>query len=660
MRLLEVKIKNFMPYKGLQKISFPSHETQNVMLLFGDNMRGKTSFLNSIRWGLYGNAIGRHLRPIARANLINRDAVDEGDWHMSVSLNYEHSARSYELTREIRRKEHVSLPKPDSDFDEVVGLRIDGEAIPSDSIVNEVNQVIPEEISRFFLFDGELLQEYENLLIDESDQGEKIKQHIEQILGVPSLVHGRDEFNVLMKEARRIQAADAKKNKQLKTFAEQQRQLEIQLESKERNKSDLDAQQRELQEELDGLDDELQNTEAVQNKKVELESLKTEIAGIDKNVQSLADEERLLIKSAWKDVLHGTVKSVLLGLTEKRDALQQALLDRTARAARIEDLERSLDDPVCPTCKQVIPDPQIFDIKNRLDALKAEQELSIVDAGEIKKTNEMIDKLQKIEAADECQRILSLNTKKRRLAVDLIKAETRLEDLQDEIKGFDTDYIMRQREKRDRVVALMDRVKKDLDTCVAAIEKNTKEQDHIAALISKSEGAKGQISSIRVQIYQQLEAVFSKGIDRLRDELRSRVEASASKAFKKLTTEESYSGLQINNNYGLSILDQKHRVLKERSAGAEQIVALALIDGLNRTSKNTGPIIMDTPLGRLDPKHRSNVLKYLPDMAEQVVLLVHEGEINPERDLRNFAHRIGLRYKIDRISATESVIRKVV
>ena len=87
-------------------------------------------------------------------------------------------------------------------------------------------------------------------------------------------------------------------------------------------------------------------------------------------------------------------------------------------------------------------------------------------------------------------------------------------------------------------------------------------------------------------------------------------------------------------------------------------MALSLIDGLNRTARKEGPIVMDTPLGRLDPKHRSNVLRYLPKMANQVVLLVHEGEIDPDRDIELFAERIGARYTIERISATESQIVK--
>ena len=51
----------------------------------------------------------------------------------------------------------------------------------------------------------------------------------------------------------------------------------------------------------------------------------------------------------------------------------------------------------------------------------------------------------------------------------------------------------------------------------------------------------------------------------------------------QLITEKTYLRLDINENYGLSIIDRHKRSVPERSAGAEQIVALALIDGLNKT-----------------------------------------------------------------------------
>ena len=223
MKLQEIVIQNFMPYKGEQKIEFPQHDTQNVMLLFGDNMRGKTSFLNSIRWGFYGLALGRHMRLIPRLNLINSVAASEDDWSMTIKLKFSHEGKQYELRRQLNKKEHVSIPRNDGDFEESIGLKIDNQVINGDSIINEINQVTPEEISRFFLFDGELLQEYENLLVEQSEQGEKIKEHIEQALGVPALVNGRNEFSKLLTDARRIQTRDAKNSSDAKTYAEQQR-----------------------------------------------------------------------------------------------------------------------------------------------------------------------------------------------------------------------------------------------------------------------------------------------------------------------------------------------------------------------------------------------------------------------------------------------------
>lgn len=660
MKLQELTINNFMPYKGEQKVTFPQHETQNVMLLFGDNMRGKTSFLNAIRWGFYGNAVGRHLREIPRASLVNMDAAAMGDWSMSIALKFSDSNKSYELRRQITKKAHVSSPRSDADFEEQIGLRINGEVVPGDVVVNEINQVLPEEISRFFLFDGELLQEYENLLIEGDEQGEKIKEHIEQALGVPALVHGRDELATLLKEARTIQAKDAKKNKELSSFAERQRQLDLQRDAYEKDLKDQKAEKNEIQNQIDLIDDELKNTEAVQKKKIELEGLKGNVDIIERNLINLADQKRELLKTAWKDVLYSSVSPILKNLQDDRNNLKKAINTTAILNEKVKALTKMLDDPTCLTCNQDIPEKDIEPLREKYEILKAEAELSAVNMDDYTGITEKIEKLSRIRSVEEGHRILQTISKEAQEQVLLIKTETKLEELNEEIKEYDTDHIMRQREKRDRLIDLKTRLTQAIERIKHNIEKNEREQDQIATLISKNEGAQGQQSSIRVNLYQELEQVFSKGIVHLRDSLRDTVQQHASQAFAELTTEKTYSGLEINENYGLSIIDHENRVLKERSAGAEQIVALSLIDGLNRTARKSGPIVMDTPLGRLDPKHRSNVLGYLPKMADQVILLVHEGEIDPKKDMNNFAERIGARYQIERISATESRIERVI
>jgi DNA sulfur modification protein DndD len=43
--------------------------------------------------------------------------------------------------------------------------------------------------------------------------------------------------------------------------------------------------------------------------------------------------------------------------------------------------------------------------------------------------------------------------------------------------------------------------------------------------------------------------------------------------------------------------------------------------------RSKGAIVMDSPFGRLDERHTSNVIQALPQMAEQIVLLVYEAEV---------------------------------
>lgn len=44
---------------------------------------------------------------------------------------------------------------------------------PQEAVL-ELGRIMPETVSRFFLFDGELLQQYEELLRNESEMGRQI------------------------------------------------------------------------------------------------------------------------------------------------------------------------------------------------------------------------------------------------------------------------------------------------------------------------------------------------------------------------------------------------------------------------------------------------------------------------------------------------------
>jgi len=62
---------------------------------------------------------------------------------------------------------------------------------------------------------------------------------------------------------------------------------------------------------------------------------------------------------------------------------------------------------------------------------------------------------------------------------------------------------------------------------------------------------------------------------------------------------------------------------------------------------------------RLDPHHRDNILRYLPTVTSQFVLLVHGGEIRPETDLASIKAKIGASYRINEVSENQSNVERV-
>ena len=247
----------------------------------------------------------------------------------------------------------------------------------------------------------------------------------------------------------------------------------------------------------------------------------------------------------------------------------------------------------------------------------------------------------------------------RSIDVELTRLENAIDDLNEDLRGKDADEVVKKRKYHDELVKRETVATKNIEDLESERLKIRQQIEDLAKQINANPSARNTRSTQLANIYKGIEFAFRFSIDSLRDRLKSEVERKASEAFMELTTQKDYSGLKINSNYGLTILDDQGEAIPLRSAGAEQIVALSLIDGLSRTGRSAGPVVMDTPFGRLDPKHRSNILNYLPKHASQLILLVHEGEINRKEDLAEIAHRIGAEYEIKEKSLRISNIEKL-
>lgn len=658
MKLCKITMRNFMPYKGKTELTFPLDEQRNVMIVFGDNMRGKTSILNAIRWAFYGEALGRYSRQIPIHEIVNKDAALAGEWRLEVHVQFEANGCSYDLRRVAQRKGLVAIPSKPSDFTQSIHLSRDGSVVSGDQVETEIGLIVPKQISRFFLFDGELLQQYETLLIEDSQQGHQIKEAIEQILGVPTLTNGRVDIQTILKRARRRQNADLKQMAGLKKLAGRLEQLTEQIESIDRDLENLGKRLKTVRDERVILDDELDAAHSILGVKAKLDAYFAEQKHLNEACDEKESERLELIAEAWKDLIDTQLQTRRSQLERERMELMNSINRRGRLAQKVTDLNKLLDTHECPTCEQVLGDERRSQIGQALG--KAETELQSIDdkTTSLQVIAGQIDALSKIHGTNAKVRLQQVERDLQGYQVRLTQVENEIVDLKVKIAGYDTAQIARKRVLRREKTKEEGRLQADIR------DQNTKRKklaDQLAVSQKAIEGStkdRLQRSTIKVTLCTNLEKVFSESIEKLRDKLRKQVETLANDAFKKMITQKSYRGLEINENYGLQIIDSSGHHVTVRSAGAEQIVALSLIDGLNRTGRSVGPVIMDTPFGRLDLNHRDNILSYLPSVTSQFVLLVHSGEIRKETDLEVIAERIGAVYEIEEISSTQSRLEK--
>lgn len=86
-----------------------------------------------------------------------------------------------------------------------------------------------------------------------------------------------------------------------------------------------------------------------------------------------------------------------------------------------------------------------------------------------------------------------------------------------------------------------------------------------------------------------------------------------------------------STDYKVTLLDREGREIpkKRLSAGEKQIYAIAMLEALAKASGRHLPIIIDTPLGRLDSKHRQKLVEsYFPVASHQVIVLSTDTEID--------------------------------
>lgn len=155
-------------------------------------------------------------------------------------------------------------------------------------------------------------------------------------------------------------------------------------------------------------------------------------------------------------------------------------------------------------------------------------------------------------------------------------------------------------------------------------------------------------------------AIFRK---KLIERKTKRLSTSMQEAFQYLAHKKSLvDKVEIDpHSLNIKLYDKNGlEVSKQRlAAGEKQMLAISLLWGLAHSSGRMLPMIIDTPMGRLDSSHRQNfVSRYLPEASHQVIVLSTDTEINGELYILLHEH-VGQEYWLDYSDQSQStIIRK--
>ncbi len=647
MKFISLVMKNWLVFKNTQSIIFPQDDHANILVIFGENMHGKTSLLNAVRWALYGEALDRQKRSVPEEKLLNIGAKEEGDNTFGVRLLFEADGEKFEIDREVTIEP--------SRANKSVIMKRNNRVIDGGAVEPTIESLVPKQISQFLLFDGELLNQFEELVIDEgSSQANAIKNSIERALGLPVLQRAVQELEILKKGYSKQFQTEMKKNRNLAYIAKNLELHENNLNSKQEEKESIEAQIAENRERLSELDDILEKA----SRDINLGERKRMLtAESKKNITEIVTQKnrtKLEIANLWREPLARALSPHILTIKNRLIQLNRTRQTNAINYSKIKSLEKALLDNICSECGNPIEENKRELVQEKLDALKSGIEEAV---GLDDKIAALLQKRDGITVNNESkgssvtvklmvQSVLKLERRN-------IEIDNELFEIRNELAGFDEEqgrHIKNEYDMRRTEIGKLGQQVISIESDIEAI------QVEIAQLNKHPEfqSAKSKDSlASELELSEKLLSVFSSAVSNYRDSMRRKIGSRASETFGNLTTEKQFDELQINESYGLNLIIDGHQV--SRSAGAEQIVALSLIEALNYHGRRKGPMLMDTPAGRLDRTHRKNVMNYLPKVVTQLAFFAHSGELTDD-EVYFDRSRIGQKYIINRLSSFHSVL----
>lgn|GEM_PF-1817302 len=623
-------VENFGCYRDRVCIQFvPPQNGRNLYLIGGMNGHGKTTLSNALQVCLFGI----QGQPRLIADYVNRVNRREGKNDVFLKLEFEEDDETY-----VVQRRYYTRGWAQGTWDVQVRVEANGHCYEGDDAENVIHQIFPPDIADFFLFDGE---EIKNLADKtEEDTAHQIGESLEAILGLRIL-------GMLQQDLEKVQNDYAREGSSesyalLRSLEKQCSDLEDEAES---HRDRMESIRTELQRVNRDIEKRTQELNKVRDAYECYTDLKGKLQQLQSQLEQTLSRLRMNMSERLPFALVATYLEQFLIASEQSARFRLQQQAHRVIQQRLSELMKRLRENAECICGRSLSSNSLNQVEQFLLTHLLEQSTSGEDSASQPAAVGTLPVLRETEVA-----VLHDHLKQAVMCEDVVKLARELSRLYDEAKA-----VKEQLESlgdlgdQSKTLAELEQIVRELSERKGALETEfrTLKQRVDKEIPTQLERARSQMQRIRDEVIRSDKArkaerlagrtreLLEELLQAVRSQKIAMLEKHVTETFRRLWTKgELLDRIEIiPETFAVSVVQRDGAKLDKQalSAGEKELFALSLLAGLSKCASSTLPVLIDTPLGRLDSEHRERIVRYYyPYLAPQVILLSTDTEVTQD------------------------------
>lgn len=610
MIITKLTFHNFGVYAGNNVFEFES--SKPVVLIGGMNGRGKTTFLEGVLLALYGaNSFAYSESKYSSYGQYLKAFVNTADGSLETYVELEFKLENETDERYLIRR---SWPGNGQRTRETIQVKKDGQdnTFLTDNWAMFIENILPSGLSSFFFFDGEKIAE---LAVENTNT--QMKESIKTLLGISVLdLLDNDISRIVNRVGKR--SNDQVHTKELKILRERKNQTEVALQIIDDRIAETSAQIEEARKKLEKA--KVDYTSKGGDIVVQRQDLFTErtalVAKVEQGKETLigvaaSELPLLLVKDLLEDISVQAAKeheTKLLGYTvDKINSMFETYSDG-GDSNSVRDFISYVENKAAEESTEIvfdISDQSFYQLTSLLgNGLMNAQGNMLQNMATCQKGIAKIDEIDSYLSVDIDEKVLSKIYKKiKTLEQEIIEHEASLEIAQKQRTGLNGD-VMRATSEYNRFVENM--------------LSNLESDDDNGRILKYAHHATQALAEYKIRLQKKKIGTLAETMTKCYKQLANK---------KNLISRIDMDAVTLDFVY----LNADNQIVPKESlsAGEKQLMVISLLWALAICSKKKLPVIIDTPLSRMDSVHRVALIKtYFPNASDQTIILSTDSEID--------------------------------